>query len=329
MPSDDPLTSATAKATVTIRDVNDSPPVFNRKEFAVSLLENTPPGTPLALDMSVSDADVGINSKFALRLEDVSGVFDVEPKLVTGYSQVNIRVANGTLDYENPNQRKFIVLVVAEETDTNPRLSSTATITVSVLDANDNKPVFEQESYSASVSEAALPGQYIATITARDVDSGSYGDSGIRYSLSGTGAELFHVNEQTGVISLANCHGEGESNRRERRDLHEDENEAEEGESHLEMLSMEAAVPREIGTEPTVQYTLVTEAPEERVPAAPVSVSVSVPAPVPPGVPAATANDDKAPQTCLDYESETTYFLSYKVSDCLNLRVRVGTISYA
>jgi len=164
VPSDDPLTSATAKATVTIRDVNDSPPVFNHKEYSVSLLENTLPGTPLALDMSVSDADVGINSKFALRLDDVSGVFDVEPKLVTGYSQVNIRVANGTLDYENPNQRKFIVLVVAEETDTNPRLSSTATITVSVLDANDNKPVFEQESYSASVSEAALPGQYIATI---------------------------------------------------------------------------------------------------------------------------------------------------------------------
>ncbi|XP_017083648.2 LOW QUALITY PROTEIN: cadherin-87A [Drosophila eugracilis] len=307
VPSDDPLTSATAKATVTIRDVNDSPPVFNRKEYSVSLLENTPPGTPLALDMSVSDADVGINSKFSLRLDDVSGVFDVEPKLVTGYSQVNIRVANGTLDYENPNQRKFIVLVVAEETDTNPRLSSTATITVSVLDANDNKPVFEQESYSASVSEAALPGQYIATITARDVDSGSYGDSGIRYSLSGTGAELFHVNEQTGVISLANCHGEGESSRRERRDLQE-----EEMEENLEMLSMDMA-PREIGTEPTVQYTLITQAPEEQASSVPLSAPVAHAAPS--GVPAATANDYKAPQTCLDYESETTYFLSYKATD--------------
>ncbi|EDW97645.1 cadherin-87A [Drosophila yakuba] len=313
VPSDDPLTSATAKATVTIRDVNDSPPVFNHKEYSVSLLENTLPGTPLALDMSVSDADVGINSKFALRLDDVSGVFDVEPKLVTGYSQVNIRVANGTLDYENPNQRKFIVLVVAEETDTNPRLSSTATITVTVLDANDNKPVFEQESYSATVSEAALPGQYIATITARDVDSGSYGDSGIRYSLSGTGAELFHVNEQTGVISLANCHGKGESNRRERRDLNEDEHVEEgDGDSHLEMLSMEAA-PREIGTEPTVQYTLITQAPEEQ--ASSVPLSAPVPHAAPSGVPAATANDDKAPQTCLDYESETTYFLSYKATD--------------
>lgn len=57
----------------------------------------------------------GQNSVFGLRLEDVSGVFDVEPKIVTGSSPVSIRIANGTLDYENPNQRKFIVLVSSFE----------------------------------------------------------------------------------------------------------------------------------------------------------------------------------------------------------------------
>ncbi|XP_062126234.1 cadherin-87A [Drosophila sulfurigaster albostrigata] len=312
VPSDDPLTSATARATVTIRDVNDSPPTFNKKEYEVALLENTPEGTPLALDMSVSDADVGINSKFSLRLEDVSGVFDVEPKLVTGYSQVNIRVANGSLDYENPNQRKFIVLVVAEETDTNPKLSSTATITVSVLDANDNKPSFEQESYSATISEAALPGQYITTITAKDVDSGSFGDGGIRYSLSGTGAELFHVNEQTGVITLADCQAE-QRNRRQRRDLHENDSDA----HALEMLSMPQHLNselREINTEPTVQYTLIAQTPSQPVAditAANAAAAVAA---------TSTTNDDKAasskaPSTCLDYETETTYFLSYKATD--------------
>lgn len=205
-PGADNSTSAQAEATITIRDVNDSPPEFNKKEYSVSLLENTVTGTPLALDMNVTDKDVGVNSKFSLRLEDVSGVFEIEPKFVTGSSQVNIRVGEGTLDYENPNQRKFIVLVIAEETDTNPKLSSTATITVSVLDANDNKPSFEEESYTASVSEAAKPGQYITTISAKDSDSGNYGEAGIRYSISGSGSELFNVNERTGVITLADCH---------------------------------------------------------------------------------------------------------------------------
>jgi hypothetical protein len=89
---------------------------------------------------------------FALRLDDVSGVFDIEPKSVTGSSQISIRVANGSLDYENPNQRKFIVLIIAEETQTEPRLSSTATLTVSITDVNDNRPFFEHESYTATVS---------------------------------------------------------------------------------------------------------------------------------------------------------------------------------
>lgn len=46
------------KASVTIRDVNDSPPAFNAKNYFVSLSENTPSGTPLPLDMSVHDPDV-------------------------------------------------------------------------------------------------------------------------------------------------------------------------------------------------------------------------------------------------------------------------------
>jgi hypothetical protein len=46
-----------------------------------------------------------------LRLEDVTGAFEVEPTSATGSTSVSIRVANGSLDYENPNQRKFIILV--------------------------------------------------------------------------------------------------------------------------------------------------------------------------------------------------------------------------
>uniref|UniRef100_A0A182PS26 Cadherin domain-containing protein n=1 Tax=Anopheles epiroticus TaxID=199890 RepID=A0A182PS26_9DIPT len=205
VPGNDNLTVASTQASITIRDVNDSPPMFNKTEYFVSLSENTAPGTPLPLEISVRDPDVGENAEFALRLNDVSHVFDVEPKLVTGSSQISIRVANGTLDYENPNQRKFIVLLVAEETKTNPKLSSTATLTVSITDANDNRPLFEQDSYSTTVSETAHPGQLITTITAKDLDSGLYGDQGIRYSLSGTGSELFSVDAITGAIAVADC----------------------------------------------------------------------------------------------------------------------------
>uniref|UniRef100_A0A8D8JF25 Cadherin-87A n=1 Tax=Culex pipiens TaxID=7175 RepID=A0A8D8JF25_CULPI len=216
IPGNDNLTVATTQASITIRDVNDSPPMFNKKEYFVSMSENTAPGTPLPIEMSVHDPDVGENAVFSLRLNDVSEVFDVEPKLVMGSSQISIRVANGSLDYENPNQRKFIVLVIAEETKTNPKLSSTATLTVSITDSNDNRPVFEQDSYSTTVLETAHAGHLITTIIAKDLDSGHFGDQGIRYSLSGTGAELFDVDTITGAITVAECPASHNGHRRRR-----------------------------------------------------------------------------------------------------------------
>lgn len=281
VPSNDPMESSTTTVTITIRDVNDSPPTFNTKEYEVTLPENTDTGTPLALDMNVTDRDVGINSKFSLRLEDVSDVFDVEPKLVTGFSQVHIRVANGSLDYENPNQRKFIVLVIAEETDTNPKLSSTATITVTVSDVNDNKPVFEEQSYSASISESALPGQYITTITAKDLDSGNFGDAGIRYSLSGNGAELFNVNEKTGVITLADCNKKTISSRTRRQ---------------LRNYLMSYQNGDEVNNDANFEYKLITT---------PDAVDVNN---------ELMLNNEELTKNCLDYETETTYFLAYNVS---------------
>lgn len=58
MPGKGNLTESTAVATVTIRDVNDEPPTFNRREYNVEIPENVPNGTLLPhLDMTVKDPD--------------------------------------------------------------------------------------------------------------------------------------------------------------------------------------------------------------------------------------------------------------------------------
>lgn len=84
--------------------------------------------------------------------------------------------------------------MVAEEVHTSPKLSSTATITVSVTDVNDNAPYFENVdsrtgSYTATVSETAQVGELVTSIVAKDKDSGSYGVNGIVYELEGNGSE--------------------------------------------------------------------------------------------------------------------------------------------
>lgn len=96
-------------------------------------------------------------------------------------------------------------MVVAEEIYTNPKLSSTATVTVSITDANDNAPIFENDVYTATVLETASAGTLVTTITARDMDSGSFGENGIVYQLFGSGSERFIVNNKTGVITVAPC----------------------------------------------------------------------------------------------------------------------------
>lgn len=57
-PGNDNLTMAITQASITIHDVNDSPPVFNKKNYFISLAENTPVGTPLPIEINVRDPDV-------------------------------------------------------------------------------------------------------------------------------------------------------------------------------------------------------------------------------------------------------------------------------
>ncbi|CAH2040130.1 unnamed protein product, partial [Iphiclides podalirius] len=205
------LTSTAATVTVTIKDVNDEPPRFDRREYHVVIPESLPVGTPLPnLDMVVTDTDVGLNSVFALRLSDEMGAFVVEPAVATGSATVTLRL-NTTLDYEDPNQRKFILEVIAEEVHTSPKLRSKASVTVSLRDVNDNRPQFAAEPYAASVAEAAPHGARVAAIRASDADTGRFGTEGIVYELSGSGSELFHVDNRSGVITVAECATPGRS----------------------------------------------------------------------------------------------------------------------
>ncbi|KAG4077206.1 hypothetical protein HA402_016193 [Bradysia odoriphaga] len=311
IPVNDDSTVSTTQASITIRDVNDSPPTFNQNNYFVSLSENTAVGTPLPLEITVTDPDVGQNAAFSLRLDDVSGVFDVEPKQVIGSSQVSIRVANGSLDYENPNQRKFIVLVIAQETGTGNK-SSTATITVSIQDTNDNRPVFDEESYSISVLETAHPYQLITTISAKDLDSGEFGEQGIRYSLSGTGAELFHVDSMTGAITVAKC---PQNVSRHKRDTYSEENvfDAQNSKNvNLTLVAKTGVIEIDSNTEMTgneLSYRTMMDVNDEY----DIDRNTYV----------VDDNNDQIIRTesvpgvapCLDYETQPVYFLSYKATD--------------
>uniref|UniRef100_A0A914UXS3 Cadherin domain-containing protein n=1 Tax=Plectus sambesii TaxID=2011161 RepID=A0A914UXS3_9BILA len=81
-----------------------------------------------------------------------------------------------------------------------PRLSSTGRVIITVLDSNDNTPVFDQPYYTAQIAENATVGTKILQVTATDTDKDANG--AIHYSLRKSNDALpFAIDSETGVIS--------------------------------------------------------------------------------------------------------------------------------
>uniref|UniRef100_A0A4W6E9K8 Cadherin domain-containing protein n=1 Tax=Lates calcarifer TaxID=8187 RepID=A0A4W6E9K8_LATCA len=85
-----------------------------------------------------------------------------------------------------------------------PQRSGTVNIEITVLDANDNPPVFNQSLYTATVTENAAIGTYITTVNASDADSGSNGLVTYTFSnVQGKSGEKFKIDSFSGKITVA------------------------------------------------------------------------------------------------------------------------------
>ena len=82
----------------------------------------------------------------------------------------------------------------------NPQKSSWRLLTINVEDANDNSPIFLQDSYSVNILESSSIGTEIIQVEARDKDLGSNGE--VTYSVL-TDTQQFAINSSTGIVYIA------------------------------------------------------------------------------------------------------------------------------
>uniref|UniRef100_A0A3B4ZNI5 Cadherin domain-containing protein n=1 Tax=Stegastes partitus TaxID=144197 RepID=A0A3B4ZNI5_9TELE len=104
------------------------------------------------------------------------------------------------LDREKQSEHTLILTAVDGG---EPQRSGTVRIHVSVLDANDNAPVFTQSVYKASVLENVLRGTVVARVSAVDADQGYNGN--VTYSFTHLEEDSscpFEINSYTGEIKL-------------------------------------------------------------------------------------------------------------------------------
>ncbi|XP_051810361.1 protocadherin beta-16-like isoform X5 [Acanthochromis polyacanthus] len=185
---------------VEITDVNDNAPVFEKSDMKFKISESAVVGAKFLLERAI-DPDVGTNSlqsyfltktdNFALKLKD-------QPD---GEKIVEM-ILQKPLDREK-QEEIFLVLTAVDGGE--PKLSGTAQVRVTVLDANDNAPVFSKTVYKATIPENAAKGTVITRVSASDADKGS--NSNIMYSISNTAADvrdMFEINELNGDLILEN-----------------------------------------------------------------------------------------------------------------------------
>ncbi|KAM6056388.1 protocadherin-10-like isoform 4-T4 [Chlamydotis macqueenii] len=184
---------------VEVLDINDHAPTFPWEEYVLEVAESAVLGARFPLE-SAQDPDMGTNSVHTYRLSPNS-FFSLEVQTRSDASKFAELVLERALDREQ--QRTHRVLLTALDGGV-PERSGTARILVTVLDANDNVPIFDQPSYSVSLPENTPPGTLVIQLNATDLDEGPNGE--IEYSFSGHAPprvrELFHVEPRSGQVLL-------------------------------------------------------------------------------------------------------------------------------
>ncbi|XP_064886376.1 protocadherin gamma-A12-like [Columba livia] len=164
--------SNTAKAVITVTDVNDNAPEVTVSSVLSEISEDAPSGTVVAL-LHVQDRDSGANGEVRCSISETLP-FRLERSFENYYRVVTTR----ELDREQVPE--YNVTVRAADGGS-PALWSSAVLWLRVLDVNDNAPVFEEARYSARVPENNAAGALVLRVRAWDADWGQ--NARVRYRL--------------------------------------------------------------------------------------------------------------------------------------------------
>ncbi|XP_051810356.1 protocadherin beta-16-like [Acanthochromis polyacanthus] len=184
--------------TVEINDINDNAPSFKKDEMKFRISESAVIGAKFVLERAM-DLDVGVNGLQGYSLKPTDNFHLKLHNQQDGSKKVEM-VLQKHLDRE---AREHLSLTLTATDGGDPQLSGTMRVEISVLDANDNAPVFTQEIYKVTILETAPKGTVLSTVSAIDADEGSNGK--VLYTITNTLDDvpvIFKIGEDSGVVSL-------------------------------------------------------------------------------------------------------------------------------
>ncbi|XP_075756839.1 protocadherin gamma-B5-like [Pelodiscus sinensis] len=188
-----------------ISDVNDNAPVFEKPSYSAYVPENNPSGASI-LSVKASDRDLDGNARVTYSILRSS----IQELPVSSYVSINSQTgtlyAQRSFDYE---QFRAFELQVKAQDGGSPALSSNVTVSVFILDRNDNAPRIlypllgpEGSAVFEMVPRSAEAGYLVTKVVAVDADSGH--NAWLSYHvLQATEPALFRLGLHSGEIRTA------------------------------------------------------------------------------------------------------------------------------
>ncbi|XP_069339882.1 protocadherin gamma-A12 isoform X6 [Eulemur rufifrons] len=200
-----PPLSTEAHITLNVADTNDNPPVFPQASYSVYIPENNPRGASL-VSVTAHDPDCEENAQVTYSLAENT----LQGAPVSSYVSINsdtgVLYALHSFDYEH--FRDLQLQVIARDSG-DPPLSSNVSLSLFVLDQNDNAPEILYPALPTDGStgvelapRSAEPGYLVTKVVAVDRDSGQ--NAWLSYRLfKASEPGLFAVGLHTGEVRTA------------------------------------------------------------------------------------------------------------------------------
>uniref|UniRef100_A0A8D0HG62 Cadherin domain-containing protein n=1 Tax=Sphenodon punctatus TaxID=8508 RepID=A0A8D0HG62_SPHPU len=201
-----PLSTITALS-LKILDKNDNPPTFTQTSYAGYIAENNPRGASI-FTLEASDPDWGENARVTYSLlPGGEGSESPVSSSISIHSESGAVYALRSFDYEQLRELRF---QVQAQDGGSPPLSTNVSVTLWILDQNDNSPEILYPASSRSDGSTGVelaprssePGYLVTKVVAVDADSGQ--NAWLSYQLlKATEPGLFRVGLQSGEIRTA------------------------------------------------------------------------------------------------------------------------------
>ncbi|XP_042319288.1 protocadherin gamma-A4-like [Sceloporus undulatus] len=200
-----PPLSASAMLFLEISDVNDNAPVFSKMHYVSYIIENNSRGEPVCF-MKASDPDFMENATVTFSITEGGTNTSVLFSYLSINSETGVVYALSSFDYEEIREIQFWVKA---QDGGSPPLSSNVSVTLFILDQNDNAPEILYPSPPTDGStglelapRSSEPGYLVTKVVAVDADSGQ--NAWLSYQLTkATEPGLFTLGLHTGEIRTA------------------------------------------------------------------------------------------------------------------------------